>query len=303
MGAGAVALMVLCCAGPTLVAAGVLGSVGAFLGNPLVIAGGLLLAAAAVLIVIRRRSDHAACCPPRTAPRPGPLAGTRSSHQVSAKTEHAEPAATQAPHPDHDPQRRVPTDPPRTARRGRAWWLAAGGAIAAVVAVLALAGTVGGTRKTAGDTSRGAVALTSRGGSAVGDTAPTFAVATTTGSTFSLPAGKPAVVFFMAGWCSSCVAPARTLAGIDAELGDRVAILAVSADPTDSTASLRRFATNADARYGFAHDSDGTLATAFGVHSLDTTIIVDAAGKIVFRAAVPTDRSTLRDALTKAGLV
>ncbi len=65
MGAGAVALMVLCCAGPTLVAAGVLGSVGAFLGNPLVIAAGVLLAVAAVLIVVCRRSHHAACCPPK----------------------------------------------------------------------------------------------------------------------------------------------------------------------------------------------------------------------------------------------
>lgn len=49
------ALMVLCCAGPTLVAAGVLGSVGAFLGNPVVIAAGVLLAVAAVVIVVRRR--------------------------------------------------------------------------------------------------------------------------------------------------------------------------------------------------------------------------------------------------------
>lgn len=55
-GAGAGALMVLCCAGPTLVAAGVLGSVGSFLGNPLVIATGVLLAVAAVVIVVPQMS-------------------------------------------------------------------------------------------------------------------------------------------------------------------------------------------------------------------------------------------------------
>lgn len=64
LGFGAVALMVLCCARPVILAAGALGSVGAFLGNPLVILVSFFLAAGAVVNVARRRSKSATCCPP-----------------------------------------------------------------------------------------------------------------------------------------------------------------------------------------------------------------------------------------------
>jgi peroxiredoxin len=141
---------------------------------------------------------------------------------------------------------------------------------------------------------------TAGGGFEVGDRAPSFSVVTSAGSTFSLPARKPAGVFFMAGWCGTCIPEAQALAAIDKEFGDRVAIVAVSADPTDSPAALRRFADAA--RYGFAHDKDGTLATAVGVRSLDMTVVVDSEGRIVFRDAVPTGEATLRRALSRAGL-
>ncbi|WP_219418053.1 hypothetical protein [Pseudonocardia nigra] len=64
-------LMVLCCAGPALLAAGALGALGAVLANPVVIAIGVLLAAVAVLWAFRRRRRLARtgghnCCPPRS---------------------------------------------------------------------------------------------------------------------------------------------------------------------------------------------------------------------------------------------
>ncbi len=71
LGFGAVVLMLLCCAGPALLAAGALGSLGAFLGNPLVILAGSVVAAAAVIGVGRRHSRGAACCPPEHDGRPG----------------------------------------------------------------------------------------------------------------------------------------------------------------------------------------------------------------------------------------
>jgi hypothetical protein len=71
LGFGAVALMVLCCAGPALLAAGALGSLGAFLGKPLVILAGSVVAAAAVIGVGRRQCTGAACCPPEHEGRPG----------------------------------------------------------------------------------------------------------------------------------------------------------------------------------------------------------------------------------------
>lgn len=64
-GIGAALLAIVCCAGPALIASGTLGALGAFLGNPWVIAAAVLLLAGAVTAVIRhRRSRRGACRPP-----------------------------------------------------------------------------------------------------------------------------------------------------------------------------------------------------------------------------------------------
>lgn len=62
IGLGALAL-VLCCAGPALIAGGALGTIGAALGNPTVIAIGVLLIVTAIAITLRRRAQHVAAKP------------------------------------------------------------------------------------------------------------------------------------------------------------------------------------------------------------------------------------------------
>lgn len=57
--------MIVCCARPTLVAAGALGALGGFLGNAWVIAAAVVVLVAAVTAVVRRRrSGRDACCLP-----------------------------------------------------------------------------------------------------------------------------------------------------------------------------------------------------------------------------------------------
>jgi hypothetical protein len=80
---GAGALMVLCCAGPILLASGVLAGLGAALRNPWLIGIGAAVLAAAIIYtatrIARHRGSHeAACCPPadRTDPT-SPLATKR----------------------------------------------------------------------------------------------------------------------------------------------------------------------------------------------------------------------------------
>ncbi len=188
------------------------------------------------------------------------------------------------------------------AGRRRFWMVVAGIAALAVVVVLASARGGSDTPAASGPqdvTTR--IELISAGGSAVGDVAPAFEARTTACTAFALPAGKPAVLFFMASWCATCVPEAAALEAIRADVGDRVDILGVSADPTDSLTTIRDFAEQAGARYGFVHDGDGSLAQALGVRSLDTTVIIDAAGRVVWRDSVPTDEETLRDALAQVG--
>ncbi|MGH3864391.1 hypothetical protein [Actinokineospora sp.] len=64
-GTGIVALMLLCCAGPALVAAGALGALGAILTNPFVLAASAVLAVPAIAAwAVRRHHRDKTCCPP-----------------------------------------------------------------------------------------------------------------------------------------------------------------------------------------------------------------------------------------------
>jgi membrane protein implicated in regulation of membrane protease activity len=64
-GIAAALAVIVCCTGPALLAAGALGALGGFLGNPWVIAVATAVLAAAVTIVVwRRRAGRADCCPP-----------------------------------------------------------------------------------------------------------------------------------------------------------------------------------------------------------------------------------------------
>lgn len=61
-GAFAVVALVLCCAGPALIAGGVIGAIGTAACNPLAIAFGLALMAAAVVVAPRRHTQRKMCC-------------------------------------------------------------------------------------------------------------------------------------------------------------------------------------------------------------------------------------------------
>jgi thiol-disulfide isomerase/thioredoxin len=136
-----------------------------------------------------------------------------------------------------------------------------------------------------------------------GSTVATFTAKDVDGRRVQVRRGKPGALFFFAGWCGSCLAEASTLGRVQRELGGRVAITAISPDPSDSIEAIRRFRRNAGTPgYAFVWDSAGTLGTQFAVRALDTTIIYGADGKVVFRDAAVTDAQTLREAFRKAGV-
>lgn len=118
-----------------------------------------------------------------------------------------------------------------------------------------------------------------------------------------VPAGKPGALYFMAGWCGSCLPEAVALGKLERGLGDRISVLAVSPDPSDSVSAIRQLrAAAGNPRYPFAWDQQGTLARALDVRALDTTPVYDARGKVVYRDAAPTDLATLKAAFRKAGV-
>lgn len=135
-----------------------------------------------------------------------------------------------------------------------------------------------------------------------GETAPDFSVPTLDGGTFSLTEqrGQPAVVFFMAYWCPTCVSEARALQKLHEEYGDQVSILALDVDPSSSPENLQGFLKWAgNPTYPFGFDKDNGVLKKYKVRSLDTTVIIDAGGNIVYRDAYPSSYETLKAELEK----
>jgi thiol-disulfide isomerase/thioredoxin len=137
---------------------------------------------------------------------------------------------------------------------------------------------------------------------AKGEIAPDFSVSTLDGGTFSLSEqrGKPTVVLFMAYWCPTCVPEAQALKQLHEEYGDRVSILALDVDPSSSPEALQQFLEWAGhPTYTFGFDKNNAALQKYKVRVLDTTIIIDADGNIVYRDAYPTPYKQLKEQLEK----
>jgi hypothetical protein len=194
-----------------------------------------------------------------------------------------------------------PTRRPGTRHR---WLVVAGVAVVVAVVLAVVAGRAGhraAPTAAAASGGPGVVRVDRPGGVRVGEAAAALHVTTLSGGRFRLPAGRPAVLLFMAAWCNPVV-EASALQRIDQDLAGRVAILGVDVDPTESLAALQGFTDRVGVHYGFVQDRDGALAGALGVRAVDTTVVVDGAGRIVYHDAVPTDEATLRAALRSAGV-
>ncbi len=121
--------------------------------------------------------------------------------------------------------------------------------------------------------------------------APDFTVPTLEGGTFSLAEhrGRPVLLYFMADGCVSCLPEAEALARLHEEVGDRVTIVALDLDPGATPSALARFrALAGNGAYVWAFDREARVAQAYAVRTLDTTILIDPEGRIVYRDAVPT---------------
>ncbi len=137
-------------------------------------------------------------------------------------------------------------------------------------------------------------------GALEGEVAPDFTVPTLGGGAFSLAAqrGKPTVIFIMAYWCGTCIPEAQALARLHQEYGDRLSILALDVDPSSTPEALAQFkAAVGDPDYAWGFDVGQEVAKAYKVFSLDTTIIIDANGVVVYRDNFPTPYENLKEVL------
>jgi len=152
---------------------------------------------------------------------------------------------------------------------------------------------------------RSSVPLSDAVGVQVGQVAPDFTVPTLDGGSFSLAEqrGKPTIIFFMAYWCGTCIPEARALTRLQQEYGDRLSIVAIDLDPSSTPDALNQFKSAADnGAYVWAFDTGQQVTNALQVQALDTTLVLDAEGHIVYRDAYPTAYEILKEALAELGL-
>ncbi|MBI3943154.1 MAG: TlpA family protein disulfide reductase [Chloroflexi bacterium] len=128
---------------------------------------------------------------------------------------------------------------------------------------------------------------------------PNVRLATLDGGSFALAehSGEPTAIFFMAYWCSSCLLEARAWARLKTEYPN-MDVLVVDLDPTSTLQTLGQFREMAgDTGLVWAFDSQGSLARALGVQSLDATVIFNRKGQVIYQDAVPTAYTKLKSVM------
>lgn len=128
-------------------------------------------------------------------------------------------------------------------------------------------------------------------GTNIGDYAPLFTLPlATTSSTPSntLPltleglAGQPTVLSFWTSWCPYCLRQTPILVAAAAEAG-AAGIHFAGVNVREEQATVQSYMTTHAMNYPIGLDSDGQIATTYGVTGFPTTYFLDAQGRIIAR--------------------
>ncbi|MCA4135457.1 TlpA family protein disulfide reductase [Arthrobacter sp. M4] len=121
------------------------------------------------------------------------------------------------------------------------------------------------------------------------------------GNTRTIPAGKPAALFFFSVGCGECVGGAKSLSKAAEALGSSADYLLVDMDPKEPKTTVDGFRDYIKAPgLPSAIDTGAALTTRYRVTSLSTLVVVDANGNVTFRATDPSAEQ-IQAELTKAG--
>ncbi|MBX6773054.1 MAG: TlpA family protein disulfide reductase [Chloroflexi bacterium] len=157
------------------------------------------------------------------------------------------------------------------------------GTVTALVVAMAVLALIGLNLFASGWSGQAGAALPPAGGTA----APDFRVTTLDGRTFQLSQARGKVVglYFAAAWCPTCVPEAQAWTQIyqhDHARGLEVVMLDV--DPSEGPAQWADFRQRSgNGPQLWALDPGLQIAAAYGVTSLETSIIIDRQGRIAFR--------------------
>lgn len=112
-------------------------------------------------------------------------------------------------------------------------------------------------------------------------------------------AGKPAVLFFLATWCSACRSKSAWLDEVAADFPGAT-FLSVGQDPTESDAQLEAWAAKYEHAWPHGLDRDRSVQRALGVSAQSSFVVLDERGEIVQKWGYPgASESDLRAALAR----
>ncbi|HEX9887281.1 MAG TPA: TlpA disulfide reductase family protein [Longimicrobiales bacterium] len=94
--------------------------------------------------------------------------------------------------------------------------------------------------------------------------------------------GRPAVLEFWATWCETCEALQPQMDRIQAEHGDRVAVVAVAVAVNQSPRRIRRHLEGHDPGYPFLYDVRGNAVRAYGALTTSVVVMLDADGRVAY---------------------
>ena len=121
--------------------------------------------------------------------------------------------------------------------------------------------------------------------------APDFTLPLLSGTTFHLAAklGHVVVLYFMSPTCTSCAQGSRNLAQASLSVKTQGAeVLAIDVNPGDRPTDLGAFVQSdgipASAPIQWGVDPNDTIASAYNVQTLETTVVIDPHGQIVYRS-------------------
>lgn len=177
---------------------------------------------------------------------------------------------------------------PRT-HPSKPWWQAG---LALILATTAL-GTLFVSLLSSGDGSSSVPAAPVTGGN--------FTASTVDGTQFPVPGSKPSVLLFFNIECGACGPATKVLAQVQQNSPANADYVAVDIAPQETAEEIKAFLHENDAStLAFTSDLNARLITAYQINQVSTVVVLDAAGREVFRAVEP-GAEQLRTALAAAG--
>lgn len=109
--------------------------------------------------------------------------------------------------------------------------------------------------------------------------------------------GKPVVMNFFASWCAKCARELPAFQAVAQETGGEVAFVGI--DHLDSRRAAQELLEQTGVDFPAGYDPDGTVARAYGLRGMPTTVFISARGHILERRTGEMSGAELRQTIER----